>query len=69
MVALFSTRLRRWLLVTVALPLVRAVTLGLARRLERNRGPSVISRGLRRIANPVRPEPRQIAGQPYRTAK
>ncbi len=40
--ALFSTRLRTWLLVAVAVPLAGAA----ARRLEKRNGPTRLSRGL-----------------------
>ncbi len=44
--ALFSTRLRTWLLVAVAVPLAGAAARAAARRLEKRNGPTRLSRGL-----------------------
>ena len=43
---LLSSRLRMWLIFTVAVPLVAAVSRRLARRIEARHGPSRLSRGL-----------------------
>ncbi|KQS67628.1 hypothetical protein [Modestobacter sp. Leaf380] len=44
--ALLSTRLRTWVLLTVAVPLVSRLLRGAGRQLESRRGPSNLSRGL-----------------------
>ena len=43
---LFSSRLRMWLIFTIAVPLVAAVSRRLARRIEAKHGPTRLSRGL-----------------------
>ncbi|HKG49590.1 MAG TPA: hypothetical protein VKB14_04070 [Actinomycetales bacterium] len=44
-----STRLRRWLLFTAVLPLVGLLARSAADRVERRRGPSTLTRGLRHL--------------------
>jgi hypothetical protein len=44
--ALFSTRLRTWLLLAVAVPLAGALARAVARRLERRNGPSRLTKAL-----------------------
>jgi HAMP domain-containing protein len=44
--ALFSTRLRTWFLLAVAVPLAGVVARFAGRRLERRHGPTRLSRGL-----------------------
>lgn len=46
--ALLSTRLRTWLLLTVAVPLGAALARRLAHEIERRRGPSGLTRALHR---------------------
>jgi hypothetical protein len=44
--ALLSTRLRTWLLLTVAVPLAGVLARSIGRRLERRNGPTRLSRAL-----------------------
>jgi hypothetical protein len=44
--ALFSTRLRTWLLLAVAVPLAGTLARAVARRIERRNGPTKVSRAL-----------------------
>jgi hypothetical protein len=46
-----SARLRRWLLVTAVLPIVGMVARSAADRVERRRGPSTLTRGLRGVGS------------------
>ncbi len=45
---LLSSRLRQWLFMTVALPLLGRLLVGVGRRLEAARGPSQVSTSLQR---------------------
>lgn len=49
--ALLSSRLRTWLLLTVAVPLVSRLLRTAGARLEARRGPSNLSRGLRKAGD------------------
>ncbi|SDP21152.1 hypothetical protein SAMN05660199_03365 [Klenkia soli] len=49
--ALLSRRLRTWVLLTVAVPLVSRLLRGAGQRLEAKRGPSGLSRGLRKAGD------------------
>jgi hypothetical protein len=49
--ALLATSLRRWLLLSVAVPVGAAVARKVARSIEARRGPSVVTKGLTRAAD------------------
>ena len=51
MAALLSTRLRRWVLVVVVVPLAGHLARRLATTIERRRGPNALSRGLHRVGS------------------
>lgn len=46
-----STRLRRWLFMTVAVPVLGAAAHKLGEQLEQRRGPSGLTRGLHKAGN------------------
>lgn len=48
---LLSATVRRWVILTVALPLAAKVLAVLAKRLERRNGPTRLTRGVRRAGS------------------
>lgn len=60
--ALFSTRLRTWVLFTVALPLGGVLARAIARRLEQRHGETRLTRSLYRASDLVSRRQRQEAG-------
>jgi hypothetical protein len=57
--ALFSSRLRTWLLFAVAVPLAGALARAVARRLERRNGPTKVSRALNSAGDLATRRPRK----------
>ena len=63
--ALFSARLRTWVLFTIAVPLAGALARAVARRIEARSGETKVSRALFKVGNVARrrevsePEPRR----------
>lgn len=49
--AFLSVRLRRWLIMTIAVPVLGSAARRLGDRLERKGGPTRLSRGLHKVGN------------------
>jgi hypothetical protein len=56
-----SARFRRWMLITILLPVARSGVQRVAGHLERRNGPTGVSRALRRVANPFGGPPSQVS--------
>lgn len=63
MLALFSTRLRTWVLFTVALPLGGVLARAIARRLEQRTGETKVTRSLYKASDLVSRRQRGQTGQ------
>jgi hypothetical protein len=69
MLALFSTRLRTWLLLTVALPLGGVLARALARRIEQRHGETRVTRSLYKASDLVSRRSRaEVSDKPKRRA-
>lgn len=63
MPALLATSLRRWLLLSVAVPVGAAVARKVARSIEARRGPSVVTKGLNKAADTAQRSRRKQKGR------